>query len=38
MLTLVQKLLADKRLGDLECAASDPAFRESILREYNLLK
>lgn len=38
MLTLVQKLLADKRLGDLERAASDPAFRESILREYNLLK
>ncbi len=38
MLTLVQKLLADKRVGDLERAASDSAFRESVLREYHLLK
>lgn len=38
MLTLVQKLLADKRVGDLERATSDSAFRESVLREYHLLK
>ena len=35
--SLVQKLLADKRLDDIQRLTEDPEYREQLLKEYSCL-